>query len=105
MGKPICSTDTFARVFIATIGYERSLLLVKEMGGKQIRLSADYNLNCSLARIIEDIYLPSVLFDRFGGIRVSVPTLANLKKWKQDNMAYSEEDAADVLADIYQNGL
>ena len=55
--------------------------------------------------MLEDIFLPSVLFDRFGAIRVSVPTIENLKKWKQDNIAYSEEDAADVLADIYQSGL
>ncbi len=105
MGKRIDSTNTFARVFIATVGYERSVWIVKEMAGKQIRLSSDYNLNAKLARLLEDIYLPSVLFDRFGGIRVSVPSMDNLKKWKQDNMAYSEEDAADVLADIYQNGL
>ena len=45
MGKRIDSTNTFARVFIATVGYERSVWVVKEMAGRQIRLSSDYNLN------------------------------------------------------------
>lgn len=91
------SVNKFAQIFIKTIGYERSIFLIKEFAGKQIRITADYNLNSKLSKALDNVYLSKILFEKFGDVRVSVPTLESIQEWKRDNLSFSEEDAADLL--------
>lgn len=91
------SVNKFAEIFIKTVGYERSIFLIKEFGGKQIRITADYNLNSKLSKALGNVYLSKILFEKFGDIRVSVPTLQSIQEWKRNNLSFSEEDAADLL--------
>jgi hypothetical protein len=97
LARRLDSEQNFARVFIANVGYEKSVIVCYFFGGKQIRISPDYELKTGLTKALGDLDLPKILFEKYGGKIISIPKIKNLQKWKRENMRISEEDIADKL--------
>ena len=97
MARRLDSENNFAKVFIKNVGYEKSILVCGVFGGKQIRISPDYQLKTGLSKALGDLDLPKILYEKFGDKIITIPKIENLQKWKRENMRISEEDIADEL--------
>jgi hypothetical protein len=98
MARRLDSENNFAKVFIKNVGYEKSILVCDRFGGKQIRISPDYELKTGLSKTLGDLDLPKILYEKFGDKIITIPKIENLQKWKRENMRISEEDIADELS-------